>query len=205
MRGAAGLACGLLLALPLRAEIYRCEDAEGGLRFTSDPAGCERAVEHTPRGSVQRLGPGDAPAAADGGEPERSRAPLGSGDLAALFAPVRAAAWEVVGEAPESAAADPELRAQGLRGSQARHYTRARGPVSEVCTVELWLFESAAQAAAAGAAFEREDWYRGVEGELLVLAHGVRLERQVGSRAGLVPGCTALAEATRERARRAVD
>lgn len=203
MRGAGWLALGVLLAAPLRAEIYRCEDADGALRFTGDPAACERAVEHAPRGALQRPG-------ADGEPPAAERSPagaghrLGSADLEALFAPVPDGDWEVLHEAP-SAASAAERSERGLRGSQARHYTRARGPVSEVCTLELWLFDSAARAAAAAAGFEREGWIRHAEGALLVLAHGVRLERHVGSRRGLVPGCAALAERTRERARRAVD
>lgn len=205
MRGVGWLALGAVVALSARAEIYRCEDADGTLRFTGDPTACERAVEHVPRGSLQRPG-----ASGPGTDPEKGQARdagrrLGSADLDALFAPVAPSAWEVLREAPESAAGWPDLRERGLRGSQARHYTRARGPVSEVCTVEIWLFESAAQAAAAGASLEREDWYRRAEGALLVLAHGVRLERHVGSREGLVPGCADLAERTRERAERAVD
>jgi len=211
MRAAVWLALGALVALPLRAEIYRCEGADGVLHFTGDPSACEGAVEHAPRGTLQRPGGGDPPAdaadpvaAADPEAPGPGRR-LGSADLAALFAPVAPSDWEVVHEAPESAAGWPDLRERGLRGSQARHYTRARGPVSEVCTVEIWVFENAAQAAAAGATLERDDWLHLAEGALLVLAHGVRLERHVGSRQGLVPGCEELAARTRERARRAVD
>lgn len=192
----------LLLALPLRAEIYRCEDAGGGVRFTSDPAECEHPVEHTPRGAAEALEPA-APsrdASAPPGDRHAGEAP--EPDLGALFAPVDPAAWEVI-DAPPEPENDAELRAAGLRVSRARHYTRALGPVSEVCTVEIWAFARPAQAAAADAGFERKGWQHYVAGSLLVLAHGVRLERKVGSREGLVPGCVHLAEATRDRAARA--
>lgn len=120
--------------------------------------------------------------------------------LRAVFAPE--GRWEVLEEAVQ-AATDPALRAQGLRASVARHYTRASGPVSEVCTLELWAFERPGQAAAVGAALAPPGWWVADAGALLVLAHGVRHERAAGARAGLVPGCVGLAEATRARALRA--
>lgn len=189
MRSLRGAVVLVLLALPLRAEMYRCEDGKGGLRFTSDPSACERAVVHEPQGELQRpdAAPPQAPPAAPADRP-----------LLEIFA--SGTGWEVLDEPLESPVADPQLRQLGLRASQARHYTRARGPVSEVCTVELWAFESEAQASAAARAFEREGWYRVAAGALVVLAHGVRLERMVGSREGLVPGCTQLAKATQARA-----
>jgi len=122
-------------------------------------------------------------------------------DLAAVFPPLRTATagWEVIDELPETPA-DPELRALGLRESAARHYTRARGPVTEVCTIELWAFAQPDQAQAAGEALAQPTWWARSAGSLLVLAHGVRLERQVGSRTRLVAGCKTIAEATHARA-----
>jgi hypothetical protein len=122
-------------------------------------------------------------------------------ELAALFVPARAVArgWDVIGEAPE-VPSDPELRALGLRESVARHYTRARGPVSEVCTIELWAFALPDQAIAAGAVLAQPAWWVRAAGSLLVLAHGVRLEREVGSRPELAAACEAIAEATHARA-----
>ena len=105
-------------------------------------------------------------------------------------------------EEPLDPEADPVLRARGLRMSVGRHYTRFRGRVSEVCTIELWSFDEAAQAAAAGASLGRPAWWIQSDGALLLLAHGVRVERGVGTRHGLVPDCVAMAEAARQRAER---
>ncbi|HKA13383.1 MAG TPA: hypothetical protein VKH41_00070 [Myxococcota bacterium] len=95
---------------------------------------------------------------------------------------------------------DAEERALGLLGSATRHYTRARGAVSEVCTVELWSFAKPEQAERARAAVAQPTWWGRAAGAQLVLAHGVRLERKRGSRAELSADCSALAEAAHARA-----
>ncbi len=182
----------LALAAAAPAETWRCEEPDGSLRFTDDPGGCEAPVAHTPRRDLVTADPPESHA--DDPAPRASGA---APDLRALFAP--AGAWEVV-EEPVAPPDDPALHDQGLRASLARHYTRARGPGSEVCTVELWAFAAPAHAAAVRGALAPPGWWVRDAGALLVLAHGVRLERGVGSRSGLVPGCTALAEATRARA-----
>jgi hypothetical protein len=104
----------------------------------------------------------------------------------------------VLSERPE--APDDDERALGLTASVARHYTHAHGPISEVCTVELWAFARPDQAEGARAEVARPTWWGRTAGSLLVLAHGVRLEREVGSREGLVEGCASLAEAAHARA-----
>jgi hypothetical protein len=116
----------------------------------------------------------------------------GAEPLEALFPPAPSRAWEVVTERVETP--DAEERALGLLASLARHYTRARGGVSEACTIEVWSFARADQAEAARAAVARPDWWGRTAGPLLVLAHGVRLDRLRGSRAELGSACTALAE-----------
>ena len=98
----------------------------------------------------------------------------------------------MVREAPE--AADAALRARGMRGSVARHYTRARGRVSEVCTVELWAFDREPQARAVGVSVARPSWKILQSGAILILLHGVRLEPGVGARRGLVEGCEVLGD-----------
>jgi hypothetical protein len=116
----------------------------------------------------------------------------------ALFAPPPSRAWQIITERPE--APDDAERALGLRASTARHYTRARGAVSEVCTVELWSFAAPAQAERARAEIAQPTWWGRAAGAQLVLAHGVRLERGRGSRNELSPECTALGEAAHARA-----
>jgi hypothetical protein len=115
-----------------------------------------------------------------------------------LFPPAPSGAWEVMIDPPEQPGA--EERELGLLGSAARHYTRARGPVSEVCTVELWSFAAPAQAESARAAVAQPNWWGRTAGAQLVLAHGVRLVRERGSRSELTAECTALAEAAHARA-----
>jgi hypothetical protein len=69
-----------------------------------------------------------------------------------------------------------------------------------VCTVELWVFEDAAQAAAVAAPLAQPGWEILRAEAILFLLHGVRLERGVGTRRGLVDGCAELGERTRARA-----
>jgi hypothetical protein len=181
-----GAAIGLLLAwsLAARAETYRCEDANGAVRFTSDPRGCAQPAAHEPKPDRWIGVPAKpAPAAASVRE---------------AFPPAPSRAWEVLTEAPELP--DAEERELGLIASVARHYTRARGPVSEVCTVELWSFARPEQAERARAEVAQPSWWGRTAGAELVLAHGVQLERGRGSRNELTSACTALAEAAHTRA-----
>lgn len=198
----AWLALALLAASAARAEIYRCEEADGGIRFTGDPSQCRSPVVHTPDGSGLTLDPGAAtgdPEETVPSDADEAPAPPLSGSALQALLPSAGGSWEAIDEPPESAR-DPQLVAHGLRASVARHYTRARGPVTEVCTVEVWSFERASQARAVQSALGEPLWWKRSAGALLVLAHGVRLERQVGSRHGLVPGCESLAESARARA-----
>jgi hypothetical protein len=80
-------------------------------------------------------------------------------------------------------------------------HDRARGAVSEVCTVEIWSFASPERARAAHASLDLpREWSR-PSGTLLVLARGIHMERDVGSRRELVPGCRDLAESVEARDR----
>ena len=132
-------------------------------------------------------------------EPGASAGHAPAGELVLdAFPPAPSRAWEVLTEAPERPDADE--RALGLVGSVGRHYTRARGPVSEVCTVEVWSFAQPEQAERVRAEIARPNWWGRTAGSALVLAHGVRLERNHGSRHELSPDCSALAEAAHARA-----
>lgn len=192
-----GLAVALVLfAGPAAAEVFRCVDVAGNTHFTDDAAACERPEAVRLHRELVRPSAAEAPAAAaPGAEPDAGPIP----DLEALFLPATAlgGAWEALREAPETP--DTELRRLGLRASAARHYTRFRGPVSEVCSVELWAFTGAAQARAAAGSLRRDDWKILQAGDTLVLLHGMRVERGVGTTRGLVPGCATLGERTRGR------
>src|SRR5262245_28228765 len=175
--------------LPAHAEIFRCHDPGGAVRFTSDPRACARPEAHEPASGRWLAAP---PAAAPSAPMPASPKP------ADLFPPAPSGAWEILRDPPELPDADE--RALGLIASTARHYTRARGAVSEVCTVELWSFARREQAERARAEVAQPNWWGRTAGPELVLAHGVRLERGKGSRADLSSECSALAEAAHTRA-----
>jgi hypothetical protein len=125
-------------------------------------------------------------------------AAAGAEPLDAVFPPAPGGAWQVMSERAQPP--DSEERALGLRTSVARHYTRARPGGSEACTVEIWWFERETQAEAARAAIAQPHWWGRSAGPLLVLAHGVRLDRARGSHSEQSAECTALAESAHARA-----
>jgi hypothetical protein len=184
LRLALSLACAG--ALPARAEIYRCHDPGGAVRFTNDPRACAKPVAHEPVPGRWLAAPAEAEPAPTSPTPPD------------VFPPAPSRAWEILRDPPEIP--DAEERALGLIASTSRHYTRARGAVSEVCTVELWSFARSEQAERARAEVAQPGWWGRTAGPELVLAHGVRLERGKGSRAELSAECSALAEAAHERA-----
>jgi hypothetical protein len=195
--GAWAVGIALLATQAGSAEIYRCADDDAGTpRFTSDPHGCPGA-QLVPLDPDRLVKPSAAPPA-----DTSSAAPSAAIDTARLadFLPTAPRGWEPTHEAV-AVERDPSLRAQGLIASVSRHYGRARGAVTEMCSIELWSFARADQALAAHAALDRPESWKQVSGTRLVLARGVRLERRVGTRHGLVPGCRELAESVDGRAR----
>lgn len=119
------------------------------------------------------------------------------GQSEATFPPPPSRAWQMITERPESP--DDAERALGLRSSEARHYTRARGAVSEVCTVEIWSFAAPVQAERARAEIAMPTWWGRAAGARLVFAHGVRLVRGRGSSDALFDECAALGAAAHAR------
>jgi hypothetical protein len=180
MRSRLALCLALFYAGAARGELYRCEDASGAVRLTRDPHGCANAVVQAPSAS----------------RPPASGAPAPDGE--GIFPPRPTPAWEVMIELPELP--DGEERALGLLGSAARHYSRATGAVSEMCTLEVWSFARPDQAERARAELARPGWWGRAADAQLVLAHGVRLERERGSRVELSAACESLAEAAHARA-----
>jgi hypothetical protein len=139
---------------------------------------------------------------ASAAEPDTCRECSYQGELAALFLPAAALGpgWELVDEVPVDAASDPELRGSGVRAVRALHYTRGFRGGAEVCSVEIWSFTSPAAARRTGSGLERRAWQIGVQGNLIVMLHGVRLERGEGFRPGLLPACRRLADLTEAHA-----
>ena len=184
----------LLLAQPLRAEIYRCVQPDGSVRFTGDPSACSNAERHVLERALQRAAPA-AQADASAGAAEPAAAWRGSHtDLLGLF-PVAAslgAGWEIVEEAASDPLTDPDLRKQGVRTTAARHYTRGHGRVAQVCTLEIWAFEDSEAAARAQTALVLPDWRLQREANLLLTLRGVTLDLGRAPRNGIASECDPL-------------
>jgi hypothetical protein len=178
----------LLLGLPAAAEIYRCSDAEGKVHFVGDPSRCEGAAKHEPSREIVS----SAPAAERA--PRKTRA-ASLEDLlpgAAEIGPE----WEITRELAVTQV-DADQRLMGVTETQARHYGRTRKGVTEVCSIELWQFEEASQAAAAETSLPFPDWSFEARGALLVTLRGTRWQRGQAFQKGLFPDCHKLAALVR--------
>lgn len=103
--------------------------------------------------------------------------------------------WDVLAEAPVGPHMDPDLAEWGVAEKRVRHYTRMRGGAVEVCSVEVWRFDSVAQATAAAQGFAFPDWRIDRVGAVLVMLHG-----RSGVRRGVFPACQRLGARVRDRA-----
>ena len=103
-------------------------------------------------------------------------------------------------ETPSDPADDPDLRAAGVRATHSLHYTRAHQGGSEVCSMEIWSFATAAAARRARAEIEQPGWRIALRGNLLMMSRGVTFSRADGFRPGLLPECHRLADLTEARA-----
>ena len=185
------------------AEIYRCVDADGRVRFVGDPAACPGAERHEPKREIQRLpAPEQAPPASRG-EPVALGASFSS--LEQLFLPAReagaAGVWEAVAEAPEDPSQDPDLVRWGVRDRRVRHYTHrdASGRV-RVCSVELWRFESEGSARIARENLSYPNWRFERSGAVMVMLHAVSRERGERASRGVFSECAALGRRIASRA-----
>jgi len=176
------------------ADVFRCVDAEGTLRFVDTPHACTRAVPHRLERRLERAaGTPAAPAAAAGIASARDLTGL-------LLDPSEAGdGWEVVEEVPGQPSRDPDLVRWGVRAQQARHYTRDVGGVAEVCSIELWRFASREQAEAARKGFSYPDWQIDRSREILVMVRGLRRPRQGAPQRGVFPACETLGGRVRAR------
>jgi hypothetical protein len=196
------LLCAILwLALPAHADLYRCIDATGRIHFTDRPDSCSASARVRLERELVVDGGGESPPPG----PDTQQSPPAkagiakSATLSEHFIPGfdLIGDWSVIPESPEPI--DSELRSRGLRDTATRHYTRGRGARSDVCTVELWEFSRAEAARRAMASLDLPNWKILRASEILILVHGVRLERGVGSRSDLVSDCENLGQQTYQR------
>jgi hypothetical protein len=126
--------------------------------------------------------------------------------LEALFLEVRdlPPGWEIVAEAPEDVASDPDLRRAGVRERRATHYTRARGRRSEACSVELWSFADDARAERAQHMLPQDVARVQRIGPILLSLRCNTLVRERGSSELVSHECAAIADEIAARTRREV-
>ena len=75
-----------------------------------------------------------------------------------------------------------------MREQHVRHYTRDRAGRIQVCSVEIWSFESQRQAESAHAGFRFPGWKIDRVGRLLVMVRGLVQGRGMGPKRGVFPG-----------------
>jgi hypothetical protein len=107
--------------------------------------------------------------------------------------------WEGVRERSTDPALDPDLRSWKVRAQGARHYSRQGADGIEVCSVEIWAFESESAARNAEQGFAYPGWRFDRQGHLLVMLRGMRWARDGSSRNGLFPECLQLGDRTLAR------
>jgi hypothetical protein len=203
------LACVLAPAVTASADIYRCEEPDGSVRFADDPALCPGAqrVRREPREKESREQEGGAPAPRAGSaqgeagvQPEEAAVP--DLRLEGILPPAAAVAgrWEVVDEVPADLADDPDFLRWGVRATVARHYTRSDDSGVQVCSVEIWIFEDATRARLALENFRYPDWYFERQEHFLIMLHAVTTRREGPPRRGLFAECRQLGAQTSVRA-----
>ena len=198
------LACLLTSAIAAPADIYRCEEPDGSVRYADDPG-------HCPGARPLRLGPREheggaaAPSAGFGqGEagvrPQESPAPELRLEEILLPAAGVAGRWEVVDETPTDPAADIDLLRWGVRMQRTRHYTRSDDVGIRVCSIEIWSFENARRARLAHENFHYPGWHFERQENLLIMLRAVTFPREGPSRTGIFADCQRLGALTSARA-----
>ncbi|MDH3213795.1 MAG: DUF4124 domain-containing protein [Myxococcales bacterium] len=197
---AAALATG-----PSGAEVYRCEDADGSVRFVDSLHACPNGRLHEPEARVQRVTASEGPRTgeAESTPPDRI-APIAASGIAPedvlLAREDVSAGWDVVEEAPEDIARDPDLVGWGVRAKRARHYTRVSGDAVQVCSIEVWVFRDEERARRAHREFAYPDWHFAREAALLIAVHGLTRPRGGTPTRGVFAACGELEARTRARA-----
>jgi hypothetical protein len=198
------LCCLLGLTVAARADIFRCEEADGSVRFADDARGCPGAerLERRPRDEEGRvLAPPTASAQEKGGERTEGR-PATDLRLEEILLPAAGLAgrWEVVDEAPGEPAQDPDLLRWGVRAQRTRHYTRSGDAGVQVCSIEVWSFENSSRARLAHENFRYPDWHFERQEHLLIMLHAVTFPRGGSPRREVFGDCLRLGAQTRARA-----
>ena len=204
--------CFLATALapsPSGAEVYRCDEADGSVRFVDSPHACPNARPHEPEGRIQRVPASERPRSrGDGSAPPGRISPIVASGIAAedvlLAREDVSAGWDVVEEAPEDATRDPDLVAWGVRAKRTRHYTRVSGDAVQVCSIEVWVFRDEERARMAHREFAYPDWHFAREAEVLIAVHGLTRPREGTPTRGLFAACGELEARTRARAEAAL-
>jgi hypothetical protein len=198
------LACLPALAVAAPADIYRCEEPDGSVRFADDPGRCPGAQPRRLGPREQESGTPAPPAGSGQGEaglrPEELPAP--ELRLAEILLPAAGVAggWEVVDEAPTDPARDPDLLRWGVRAQRTRHYTRSDDGGVQVCSIEIWSFENTRRARLAHENFRHPGWHFERQEHLLIMLRAVTLLREGPSRTGLFADCRRLGALTSARA-----
>ena len=88
----------------------------------------------------------------------------------------------------------------GVRAQRTQHYTRHRGDTIQVCSVEVWSFDSEEHARTAHANLSFPGWRIERESSLLLMTRAVTRTAGHVARRGLFPDCSRLAARARSLA-----
>ncbi len=201
------LACLLALAVAAPADIYRCEEPDGSVRFADDPSHCPRArrLRLGPReqeggAPLPPVGPTQREAGAEDIRPEERPAPELRLEEILLPAAGVAGRWDVVDEAPTDPAGDPDLVRWGVRAQRARHYGRSDDAGVRVCSIEIWGFEDARRARLAHENFRYPEWHFERQEHLLIMLHAATFPREGSPSTSVFAECRRLGARTSARA-----
>ena len=198
------LASIALFAEPALSEIFKCVDASGKVTFVNNRSACPDAKPHTLKGRVDHAPSSAARAEEEEPDPGAFSSPEQRLEWALLDQGDVRFGWEIVPEEPEDPSKDADLVEWGVVAKRARHYTRKSGSASQVCSVELWAFESDARARLAHQNFEFPDWRIDRKGDTLVMLRAVTLRRDTAERT-IFPDCEKLGKIVRARAAKFAD
>lgn len=180
-----------LVAVPASADLYRCAEEDGSVRYADRPEGCRDARPVAPRRRIQRM---SDPALPSGSPPAQAL------DAILLSSGEVAGEWEVVEERSGDPRQDPDLVAWGVRDVRARHYTRGDLDGNQVCSVELWRFATEEQARRAHRELARDGWRFDRRGTIVSMLRGRTWSRAEGSRWHVFPACRSLGDRILRRA-----
>lgn len=134
-----------------------------------------------------------------------ARPPLSDAQLLRILPPAEAVrgGFDAVEEWPTDPANDPDLHRWGVRAQRARHYTRdtrTRADGIQVCSVEVWAFDSVARARDAHAAMAYPGWEFAHRGKVVLLARGLTRPPNKPPRRAVFDDCRRILQAAASRA-----